>query len=385
MTEQTLSARGRFVRRALWILVTVALVSGAFVVKIQHRMSDYEVYRRAAVRVRAAEPLYRPDDGHYQFKYLPAFAVAALPLGLMPDRAARTVWFAASVALLAVLLRLSLAVLPDRRRAAGMLVGATIVLLGKFYAHELELGQVNILMTALVVAAAWEMKRGREAIAGLLIAGAIVVKPYAVLFVPYLAARRRFASLGTAVAALGAALLIPAVVYGFHGNLLLLGDWWRTVSDTTAPNLLDWNNVSALSVFTRWIGPGDTARTLALLTVGILLATAVFVFAYRRRIEFPEGLEIALLLTMMPIISPQGWDYVFLVSTLAVMYLVNYTDALPKPVRVVVIAALLIVAFSIFDLVGRRAYTGFMRLSIIPICYVVEIAALAILRARRVA
>jgi hypothetical protein len=385
ITEGTVPVPRRAVRRTVWILLAIALVSVVFVTKIRHRMPDYEVYRRAAIRARAAEPLYRPDDGHYQFKYLPAFAVAAVPLGLISDRAARTVWFAVSVALLVILLRFSLAVLPDRRKTGGILIGATFVLLAKFYAHELELGQVNILMTALVVAATLEMKRGREAMAGLLVAGAIVVKPYAVLFVPYLAARRRLVSLATAGAALGVALLFPAVVYGFHGNLSLLGDWWKTVSDTTAPNLLDFNNVSALSVFTRWMGPGGTARALALVTVGVLLATAVFVFARRRRIEFPEGLEMALLLTMMPILSPQGWDYVFLVSTLAVMYLVNYADTLPKLMRFVVIAALLIVAFSIFDLVGRRIYTGFMRLSIIPMCYLIEIGGLAMLRARRIA
>ena len=46
-------------------------------------------------------------------------------------------------------------------------------------------------------------------------------------------------------------------------NTPLLGEWWRTVSETTAPNLLDFNNVSAASVFTRWLGPGPTAQTLA--------------------------------------------------------------------------------------------------------------------------
>jgi hypothetical protein len=50
-----------------------------------------------------------------------------------------------------------------------------------------------------------------------------------------------------------------------------------------------------------------------------------------------------------------------------------------------VIAALLIVALSIFDLIGQSAYQQFMRLSMITICYLVIIGGLVALRARRVA
>jgi hypothetical protein len=218
-----------------------------------------------------------------------------------------------------------------------------------------------------------------------LVACAIVVKPYAVLLVPYLAARLRLVSVATVVAVMGVALAMPAAVYGIDGNMRLLGEWWATVSGSTAPNLKDWNNVSALSVFTRALGPGGATPLLTVATVAVLLATAAAVFLLRRGVSKPEGLEIGLLLTMMPIISPQGWDYVFLISTPAVMYLVNYRAELPRVLRVLVVAALLVVGFSIFDVIGRRAYSTVMRWSIIPICYVVQIAGLAALRVRRVA
>ena len=371
--------------RAAWIAVLVAAVSIVYIVKISHRMPDFEVYQRAAIRARAAQQLYRPDDGHYVFKYVPAFAIAAVPIGAMPDAAARATWFGCSVALLALLLRLSLAIVPDRRHSGAVLVATTFVLLGKFYAHELELGQVNILMAALIVAAARQMRVGSEGAAGFLVAAAVVVKPYAVLFLPYLVARRRVTSLTTAAAGLLAALLLPAVVYGFAGNLRLLQGWWTTVSESTAPNLMDANNVSAASVFARALGPGRPAQILALLVVLVLLTAAAFVFTRRRGLPFSEGLEIALLLTMVPIISPQGWDYVFLVSTPGVMYLVNYRDALPGYLRTGVIVALLLIAFSIFDLMGRPAYKMFMSLSIITSAYLVVIAGLVALRVRRVA
>jgi hypothetical protein len=377
--------RGWWSRRTLWIAGAIAILSIVYVTRIAHRMPDFQVYQRAGVRARAAAPLYRAEDGHYQFKYLPAFAIAAVPVGSLPDPVARSVWFAASVALLALLLWMTLAILPDRRWAGTLLVASTVVLLAKFYAHELELGQVNILMTALVVAAAQRMRAGSESVAGFLIAAAVVVKPYAVLFVPYLIARRRLLSVLAAVGGLLAALLLPALVYGFTGNLTLLAEWWSTVRGTTAPNLIDFNNVSAASVFTRLLGSGRLAELLAWLMTIVLLITAAFVFARRRAIVFPEGLEIGLLLTMLPIISPQGWDYVFLVSTPAVMYLVNYSETLPRHLRTAVIGALLIIAFSLFDLLGRAAYRVFMSWSMITWCYLVVIAGLVTLRVRRVA
>jgi Glycosyltransferase family 87 len=240
-------------------------------------------------------------------------------------------------------------------------------------------------MAALIVGAAWSMKRGNEAIAGALVGCAIVVKPYAILFAPYLGARRRFDSVLVLTVVLAAALILPAVVYGVDGNARLLADWWETVTRSTAPNLNNTNNVSALAVSSRALGPGGPAPLLAALAIGALLATAVLVFVRRGPISSPEGLEMALLLTMIPLIAPQGWDYVFLVATPGVMYLVNYREQLPRAVRLAVVAALLIVAFSIYDLIGHRAYTTFMAWSIIPLCYVVQIVGMAVLRVRRIA
>jgi hypothetical protein len=377
-----------FRRRGLTAALAAIVIAGIvaiYVHKIAHRMPDYEVYRRAAGRALVAAPLYRADDGHWQFKYLPAFAVLIMPLALGSDRVVRVCWFAGSILILVLLLRKTVTVLPARLHSRAYLVGITVVLLGKFYAHELELGQVNILMTALVVLAVGEMQADREVTAGLLIAAAVVVKPYAVLLLPWLVARRRGQSLAGVGIGAGAALLLPLPVYGFTGNVHLLGEWWRTVTGTTAENLGDFNNVSAASVFARWLGPGPAAQALAVALVILLLIVAAAVFVRRSGVVAPEPLEAGLLLTMMPIISPQGWDYVFLLSTLATMLLVNYREKLPAVMKPLVTTALIVIAFSIYDLVGSAVYRRFMQLSFITLCYLIVIGGLAALRWRKVA
>ena len=378
------STRRRFLTAGLTGIIIVGIVA-IYVQKIANRMPDYEVYRRAAERALVAAPLYRPDDGHWQFKYLPAFAVVMLPLGLAPDRVVRACWFAGSILILVLVLRKSVRVLPERLHSRAYLIGITVLALGKFYAHELELGQVNIHMLALVVLALAEMQAGREVAAGLLVAAAIVLKPYAVLLLPWLVARRRLPSIAGAAIGTTVALLLPISVYGFEDNAHLLADWWRTVTDTTSSNLGDFNNVSAASVFARWLGPGAAAQALAAALVLTLLAVAAAVFFKRSRVPAPEPLEAALLLTMMPIISPQGWDYVFLLSTLATMLLINYRAKLPSVIRQPVTAALIVIAFSIYDLVGKAVYQRLMQLSIITICYLIVIGGLAALRWRKVA
>jgi hypothetical protein len=219
----------------------------------------------------------------------------------------------------------------------------------------------------------------------MLFALAIVIKPYAAIFLPWLVARRKIASIAAAAITALAALLLPASLYGIRGNTALLEAWWRTVSGSTAPNLLSPDNVSLAAMYAKWLGPGSTASSLAVVTAAALLALAALVILRRRGLPFPEAIEAALLLTLMPLLSPQGWDYVFLVSAPAIMMLVNYEDRLPMALRIFTGLAIVVIAFSIYDVLGRTAYRTFMELSIVSVCYLVVIAALAAVRLRRIA
>ena len=356
-----------------------------FYPRVTRKMPDLEVYWTAGVRARAAEPLYRADDQHYQFKYLPAFAVLAIPLGLLPLQAAKAVWLVASVLLVVALVWLSLHLLPDRQRAAWLLAVATVIVMGKFYGHEIVLGQMNALFAVVAVVALLALRDRSEACGGALVALAIVVKPYAAIFLPWLVARRAVASIAAAVIGLALVLALPAVTYGVRGDVALHRAWWRTVTDSTAPNLTNADNVSVAAFFAKWIGAGPPAAALAGALSVALLAVAAFVFLRRAGVKHPDVLEGALLLTLIPLLSPQGWDYVFLVATPAVMLLVNYSNRLPIALRAVTIAALATIGLSLFDVMGRERYATFMAWSGITLCFFVVIAALAALRIRKAA
>ncbi len=371
-------------RTLLAVLAVVSLVA-LFTTRVSRKMPDFQVYWTAGSRALAAQALYREDDGHFQFKYLPAFAILAAPVALVPLPGAKGAWFAASALLMTALLWLSVRALPDVRRPPPLLLVLTFLAMAKFYAHELVLGQVNMLFGVLATLAVVWLREGRDAAAGLLFALAVVVKPYAAIFAPWLATRRSRTALATMTAAMIVLLLLPAARYGWSGNLHLLADWWHTVTATTAPNLTNPDNVSFDAMFTRWLGPDSPARVLAAGTAVLLLALTGVVIAGRGALPAPETLEASMLLLLIPLLSPQGWDYVLLIGTAGVMLLINDAGALPRGLRIAALAAIAVVGLTIYDIVGRDFYASFMQMSIVTICVVVEIAALAALRFRRAA
>ena len=385
MIARGLPAVARSAKAGLLAAAVLAALAALFAFKAAAKMPDFEVYWRAGVRARAAEPLYREEDAHFRLKYLPAFAVLSIPAGLLPLTASKAAWFTVSVGLIPILIALSLSLPPVRRRPAWLLAGLTFVLMAKFYGHELILGQVNLFFAVLIVAAVLAMMADRKVVGGLLFALAVVIKPYAVIFLPWLAAQREGRALLAAAAGIGAALVLPVPIYGLHGTAALHLAWWQTVTESTAPNLLNADNVSLAAMFAKWLGVGRAAALAATVSAMLLVANVAALFAVRRRVVAPAGLEAAMLLTLIPLLSPQGWDYVFLIATPAVVYLINYDRDLPALLRGVTWTALAVIAFSLYDIIGRAIYARFMALSIISVCFLVVVSALTALRWRRVA
>ena len=103
-------------RRAGWVLLAVAAATVVYVVAEERNyIRDFGVYQTAALRALAGEPLYRADDGFYQYKYWPVFAVAMAPFAFVPHELAKLLWFALSAGLIAWPIRLSIHLLPDEQ------------------------------------------------------------------------------------------------------------------------------------------------------------------------------------------------------------------------------------------------------------------------------
>ena len=230
-------SRLRSLVRAMAVVLVVAGSYGVVRFK-RSELVDFAVPRTAAVRFLAHEPLYRPDDGHYRYKYLPAFALLMVPFTWMSKQVAEVAWFTLTAAMAFAFVRLSLFALPDRRLSSQVLVWLTVLLTGKFFVKELAFGQFNLPVGLLLLGAVIAAQHGRGLTAGAAVAAGVFVKPYTLVLVPWLARTFGWRPFVSFTLVMAAGLILPAVTYGWDGNLTLLREWYRTVTDTTGPNLL---------------------------------------------------------------------------------------------------------------------------------------------------
>jgi hypothetical protein len=368
-------------------ILFLLVVAGAYALVRYKRaeLVDFRVPRTAAVRFLAHERLYRPEDGHYQYKYLPAFAPLMVPFTWVSKQVAEVTWFALMVAMTWTFVRLSLAALPDRRWSAQALVWLTLLLTGKFLVKELAFGQFNLPVALLMLGAVIAAQRGRALAAGACIAAGVFVKPYALVLVPWLAwtlGWRPFVTFGLVLAG---GLVLPAASYGWHGNLTLLHEWYRTVSDTTGPNLLGPENMSFASMWAKWIQPGPAAAGLALGSAVGAVAAGVAVMMRRHHVTEPNYLEGAYFFVLVPLLSPQGWDYVLVLALPAYMCLVDRWRDMSPAWRTTTLTGFFLTSFTVFDLLGRALYTHLMQVAAVSVGAVLIAACLINLRWRAVA
>ena len=355
------------VKRVLPFVVLGLIAIAGFQWRIRHEMVDFGVYHQAAVRVTHAEPLYQAADGHYQFKYLPVFALLTSPLALVDADGAKMIWFALIYGALVVFVRWSVTFLPARQRASAALMGLTVLLMAKFYAHELTLGQANLLFGVLALGGIAAIQMEAPAVSGVLFGLAVCIKPYAALFGPWLLVTEGRRATVAFASTCALALVAPVVVYGPGGNVQLLLDWWHTVTASTAPNLTGADNISFAALGAKWLGPGLPARLVAGVMSAVGLGLIIDAWSRRKDVVEPAYLEAAGLLVLVPLLSPQGWDYVLLLATPAVALIIDRLPELSRPWRIAAWTALAVQGLVIFDLVGRQAYGLYMRSSIVTL------------------
>jgi len=347
--------------------------------------ADFKVYQQASARVLGAEPLYRDEDGHFQYKYFPAFAVVMIPFAFGNPEYVKPVWFAISVALLAWFFQQMVTLLPDRRRPAWVLYCWLVPIAAKFIVKELINGQTNVLLGVIVLTGLAAAVERRHRLAGACMALAVFVKPYALIFLPWLALSLDLSATVTFGVAMLIGLLLPVPIYGWSGTQALLSGWFHVVTTSTPPNLLTRDAESLSAMWAKWIGPGPRAAMLTVLSSILVAAIAIPVWRRRSAVKLPEFLEIALLLSMIPLLSPQGWDYVFILALPAVTCLIDRWRDVSIPWRLFTAIAIFMTCLLTFDTVGQRLYMKVTTYAIVGVGGVLLLGALARLRIRALA
>ena len=117
--------------------------------------------------------------------------------------------------------------------SAERCIGSRCCSTAKFLVKELAFGQFNLPVALLLIGAVIAAQQGRNLAAGAAVAAGVFVKPYALVMVPWLAWTQGWRPL-VVFRHIGGWLCLPAASYGWNGNLTLLSEWYRTVTETTA-------------------------------------------------------------------------------------------------------------------------------------------------------
>jgi alpha-1,2-mannosyltransferase len=171
---------------------------------------DFRIYMWGGHAVLHDDRLYLALAYGHWFTYSPFAAVVFVPVSALPIVLARVLWDLVSVAALAYsgVLTLKLAgYRPTRLTTAG--VTAAAFALDPVY-QTLFLGQIDLILLALILTDVWRLSRGQDRGAGVLvgIAAAIKLTP-AIFLVFFLLARR------TKAAVIGAATFVACGVIGW--------------------------------------------------------------------------------------------------------------------------------------------------------------------------
>ena len=377
------SNKAKIVMLILFSFLFFSLIYPYFVKK---DMSDFDVCYQGGERIINGETLYRVSDGHLQYKYSPASAVFFSLFTLFPYGVAKYIWYLLELIFLFLSLFISYDILPSKQKKKGIVLIFSFLVLVKFFGREIELGQVNIFIFFLLIMMVKALLNKNDIKGGLFLGFSLIFKPYGLVFLPYFILKKRFKPIASGFGTVIIGLILPMIFYGLRGNIVVLKEWQKTLSQST-PGLIDqYDNASIFAFFLKIVP--DESRELAFIFIicsGLLIAFSflwMMILGKKENMNKPEVLEYSFLFVLIPLFSPLAWYYNYLYSILTVVFLINYIDKFPKVLKYVLIADLIIIGGSLREVLRKDAFRFYTGYSLVVISYLIVLFHLFYLRVK---
>lgn len=365
----------RKTRNVLLIVLTFSFFLLIYPYFVKKDMSDFGVCYQGGQRILKGETLYRASDGHLQYKYSPASAVFFSLFALLPYEAAKFIWYFLELTLLFFSLVLSYNVLPSKHKKKGFIVILTFLVMAKFLGREIELGQVNIFIFFLLIMMVKATVEKNDIKSGLFWGLSLLFKPYALVFFPYFVLKKRFRLIASGLGTILLGFIVPVIFYGFSGSLVVLKEWYSTLSKST-PSLMDHYDNSSIHAFFLKNLPAEQRDVAIICIAGAALIIGVaFLWMMfqgnKRNLKEPEILEFSFLLILIPLFSPLAWYYNYLYSILTVVLLLNLIGKFPPVLKYVLIIDLLAIGASLREVLGKQGFRFYTQHSLVVLSYLI--------------
>jgi hypothetical protein len=305
---------------------------------------DYTLWYEIGIATRAGAPLYEAKlNGETKYQYPPTMAVLVYaPLSALGPTAFVTILAIGTAIAWAAAAAMALVLTTGRWRGHPRWVYVVPAFAVGTYLWDLQLlGQVNMVLLALVLGAFLLARHQRSFLGGTLLGTAIAVKAFPLPMIAYFIARRDWrGALGTAVGTIIMAAVLPAALRGLDPTTAELQQWATiTFGDGSAETVgartsigFSRRNQSLTSVSHRLLrdvhaGEGDAAakmnvnvanvspRTAQMVGLGASTLLAALLLAVTR-LRFgvnplAEGIEVAMVVTLAVLASPISWTYFY--------------------------------------------------------------------------
>ena len=322
---------------------------------------DLNVYYHAGLLARhGPQMLYRwrlaPAAG---FTYTPFAAVLFAAVSILPLLAVRWLIAIGSIAALLATVWLTAGALGwSGRRRMGLALALSAGLLWlEPVMKTLKLGQIELLLLALVV---WDLSRSeRGRPAGVAIGLAAAVKLVPLIFIVYLALCGNVRA-----AARAAVVFIVTVVVGFLALPAASATWWfhgQVFHAGGEVNVGSYVNQSLLGLLSRMAGSVGAATPVWLVCAAVVFAGGLATATRLHRLGRPVLGWLACALTGL-LVSPISWDHHWVWVVPVLVYGVHLSLTERRQLRWLGAAGTGVVAFIYFALPSDRADRG----SIIP-------------------
>ena len=310
---------------------------------------------RAVGKLGTALGMHGPEGGGapvLNFIYPPWVPAVYAPISFLPWDAARRAWFVLSfLCFVGALLAAVLAAVPDSGRKTAFVPALAGACFYFPFSYGLMTGQANDLLLLLIAGSLLLLVRRQPLLAGMILAPALLWKPFLLAVVPFLLLRREWKAL-TGLALGGASLVALSLHPGTEGGW---ADWLRQISEHNAMTAAEPRNhslaaaVLASGLPPPWVLP--VTRALQALTV---LAAAALVIPETRPAEPRYALQFGGTLVAALLLTPKAWEHygVFLLPAFVAAATLAIAEERPR------IAACLGASFAIWGLVlqGRDEY-----------------------------
>lgn len=226
--------------------------------QVWERPMDYRVYWYGANGFwDGSRPMYGETSGlgwpmHY--RYPPLFLLLFTPIAKLGLSFGAVVWALGKLALMFFLAPVLWKVVGVHDRRTQWL---SILVAAPYLVQELRYGNLQFyIVAAVVLALVWV--EDRPVRAGLVLGLAAGLKVWPLFFVPYWIARRYHHAAGIAVAGAIVLTLVPALVFGWNGNVRLLHEWYAQESSIQMGSGEVWfPNQSIRGVLVRYLSEVD--------------------------------------------------------------------------------------------------------------------------------